>query len=197
MTIKIGIDFDNTIACYDAAFFQAALEKNLIPQTLDPSKSSIRNYLREAGKEELWTELQGYIYGARMDLALPFPGVEVFFQNAPYELAVISHKTIHPYKGPRYNLHEAAKSWLKKFPSLAQASAFFELTLAEKLRRISLEKCAIFIDDLPELLFEREFPAGVAKILFDPHRIYPENSSYKKAASWKEVKDIVRELADG
>ena len=38
----IGIDFDNTIVCYDRVFHKAALEKGLIPADLPPSKGRVR-----------------------------------------------------------------------------------------------------------------------------------------------------------
>ncbi len=81
-SLSVGIDFDNTIVSYEGVFYSAALEKELIPPDLPPFKGAIRDYLRAADKEELWTELQGYIYGAKMDTAFPYPGVESFFCSA-------------------------------------------------------------------------------------------------------------------
>jgi hypothetical protein len=34
--MRIGLDFDNTIACYDGVFHAAALERGLIPEALLP-----------------------------------------------------------------------------------------------------------------------------------------------------------------
>ena len=67
--MRIGIDFDNTIACYDGVFHAAALERGLIPAQLGRDKNSVRDYLNGAGRADDFTELQGYVYGARMDLA--------------------------------------------------------------------------------------------------------------------------------
>ena len=83
MKLRIGIDFDNTIACYDQLFHRMALEKGLIPADLPEGKSQVRDYLRHGGKEDAWTELQGHVYGARMGEAPPFPGVIEFFVRAP------------------------------------------------------------------------------------------------------------------
>ena len=79
--MRIGIDFDNTIVCYDEVFFEAALFQNLIPATLSRSKSAVRDYLRSIGKEDLWTHLQGEVYGNQMNLAHPFPGVADFLHE--------------------------------------------------------------------------------------------------------------------
>ena len=67
--MRIGIDFDNTIVCYDDVFHKAASLQGLIPEGLPSSKNSVRDYLRKIGKEENWTRLQGTVYGSRMDLA--------------------------------------------------------------------------------------------------------------------------------
>ena len=77
--MRIGIDFDNTIICYDTVFYTIALEKGLITKDISQNKDSVRDHLRASGKEDIWTELQGLVYGARIHEALPFPGVINFF----------------------------------------------------------------------------------------------------------------------
>jgi len=77
----IGIDFDNTIVCYDALFHRVCRERGLIPAEVPINKTDVRNYLRQAGREDAWTEMQGYVYGARMSEAAPYPGVLDFFRS--------------------------------------------------------------------------------------------------------------------
>jgi len=94
--MRIGIDFDNTIVSYDALFHKVARERDLIPHDTPVNKVAVRDHLRQIGKEELWTEMQGYVYGARMDEALAYPGVIDFLSSATaagHELAIVSHKT--------------------------------------------------------------------------------------------------------
>lgn len=190
----VGVDFDNTIACYDDAFYRAALEKKLIPIGIEPTKKGIRDHLREIDREDDWTELQGYIYGARMDLAAPFPGVIEFLGDcvrrgiAP---CIISHKTRFPYLGPKYDLHGAALGWLEALGmfdptgvGLPRGNAFFELTKEEKLARIAAEGCTVFIDDLPEFLAEEKFPHGVERILFDPNDGNMAETRFRRLSSW-------------
>src|SRR5260370_515819 len=77
-------------------------ERNLIPTQSPVNKVAIRDHLRQIGKEELWTEMQGYVYGARMDEALAYPGVIDFLSRATAagdEVAIVSHKTKNPYLG--------------------------------------------------------------------------------------------------
>src|SRR5919199_793522 len=115
--MRIGIDFDNTIACYDGVFHCAAAERGLVPADLAADKASVRNHLRAAGREDAWTELQGYVYGARMDLAACYPGALAFIRRARrdgHAVFVISHKTRHPYRGPQYDLHAAAAAFLER-----------------------------------------------------------------------------------
>lgn len=193
-TLRIGIDFDNTIVQYDKAFHRIAVEKKLIPLTTPCSKNAVRNYLRQMGNESVWTELQGYIYGARMDLALPYPGIDRFLSLCylkQIQVFIISHKTKHPFLGPEYDLHEAASSWLKSQNFSWVPPVFFELTLREKLKRIQEQECTVFIDDLPELLKERDFPIGVRKILFDPHSLHPKEIDFDSVSSWEDLSKIL------
>jgi hypothetical protein len=116
--VRIGVDFDNTIVSYDALFHRVALERDLIPRELPQTKLSVRDYLRRAGKEDAWTEIQGYVYGARMDDAIAYSGAIDFLAWAREErrdLVIVSHRTRRPFLGHPYDLHDAARKWVHKF----------------------------------------------------------------------------------
>ena len=49
--MHVGIDFDNTIACYDELFHRVCREAGLLPEGIPANKSDVRNYLPEQGKE--------------------------------------------------------------------------------------------------------------------------------------------------
>lgn len=197
----IGIDFDNTIVCYDDVFYRAARERNLIPASVPPTKGGVRDFLRGEGREDKWTDLQGYVYGARMNLASAFPGVREFMRAAAekgYELRVVSHKTRYPYRGGKYDLHRAALNWLDEQgffedPSLGldRGKVYLELTKDAKLARIGTLRCDSFIDDLPELLDESCFPAATRRILFDPNDAAPDTPSYQRARSWHDISALL------
>jgi hypothetical protein len=199
--MRIGIDFDNTIVCYDDVFHKAALEKGLIPAHVPQNKGAVRDYLRTIGREDDWTALQGYIYGARMDLAQPFPGVFEFMRRvlgAGIDVCIISHKTRTPYLGPSYDLHAAAYAWLESHDlfrstgvGLDRSRVFFELTKQDKLRRIASERRAVFIDDLPELLSEPEFPANVRRVLFDPGQKEADVAGLERVPSWDAISTLL------
>lgn len=200
--LRIGIDFDNTIVCYDAIFHRVALEQGLIPASLPVSKGSVRDYLRAMDKEDAWTAMQGYVYGVRMIDAEAFPGVLDFFRRLVrqgVDVAIVSHKTRHPYLGPKYDLHQAALDWLEKngfFATegigLPRGQVFLELTKQQKLERIRSLGCTHFIDDLPEFLAEPSFPPGVQQLLFDPKDEYPTIVQFPRAKSWGQLeKDLL------
>ena len=157
--MRIGVDFDNTIVLYDALFHSIALKRGLIPNNLLVSKVAVRNFLRANGQEELWTLIQGEAYGTRMSEAACHTGFLTFAkkaQEAGSELVIISHKTKYPFIGPKYDLHQAAKSWIEINiePSNSKLNkkieAYFELTKEKKIDRIASLNCDIFIDDLPD-----------------------------------------------
>lgn len=195
--MRIGVDFDNTIVSYDALFHRVCKERDLIPADVPVSKSEVRNYLRRMGKEEVWTEMQGYVYGARMNEAEPYPGGLDFFRAlraAQIPVCIISHKTRHPYLGEKYDLHEAALSWLKLqgfFDSnqlgLAREDVFLELTKSAKLDRIGQCGCSHFIDDLPEILQDPAFPAAAQRVLFDPNDHYEDAPNCLRLKTWPAI----------
>lgn len=194
MSIRVGIDFDNTIVCYDDLFHRVALEQGLIPAELPAEKGAIRDHLRAVGNEEAWTAMQGYVYGKRMIEASAFPGVLDFLAKlvrSHVPVCIISHKTRFPYLGPKYDLHEAALAWLDKNGifdpqriGMTRDQVFFELTKHAKLQRIAARECTHFIDDLPELLAEPAFPRDVARLLFDPNNAHADAPLFTRLLSW-------------
>ncbi len=199
--MRIGIDFDNTIACYEGVFHAAAVERGLIPTDLPRDKTSVRNHLRAIGRENDWTELQGYVYGARMDLVRPYPGVATFIaaaQHSGHDVFIVSHRTRVPYRGPAYDLHEAARAFLAAHRltdpahgGIPPERVLFEVTIAAKLARIAALGLDAFVDDLPEVLAEAAFPACCRAILFDPEANYPEGTwqgrRFERYGAWDSI----------
>lgn len=201
----IGLDFDNTIVCYDNLFHKVALEKDLIPETVPKNKVAVRDFMRGAGIEDKWTEMQGYVYGARMDEADPYPGVIEFIEssvNDGHDVTIISHKTQHPFIGPKYDLREAARAWIKKYinhgkqPLVDDGLIFFESTKKEKISRIAQVGPDFYVDDLPEILLDDLFPRATKSILFDPETVHASNlkeirSISKVVNSWADLKQNI------
>jgi hypothetical protein len=198
--MRIGIDFDNTIACYDGVFHAAALERSLIPANLASGKNAVRDFLNRKGRTDEFTELQGYVYGARMELASPYPGFGEFVVSARqvgHELFIVSHKTPRPILGPRHDLHAAARGFLIERGlvgtgrgQIDPANVFFELTKEAKVARIAALGCEAFVDDLPEIFASPDFPDSTRRILFDPANQFVDLANQRnidRRGSWTDI----------
>lgn len=197
----LGLDFDNTLVCYDKLFHKLALEKGLIEQSLPANKMAIRDYLRSQGQDEQFTLLQGEVYGLRILEAEPAEGMLKSLgdlQERAIPLALISHKTRTPYKGPAYDLHQAAWGWLETYGFFAnnglnwqKSQVFFEETKEKKVSRIKALRCSAYIDDLPEIL--DLIPDSVEKFLYNPEdKGQIQASSYKILHNWGELDNMIK-----
>ncbi len=196
----IGLDFDNTIICYDNIFHAAALEKGLISPDVPPTKNAVRDHLRIIGKEQKWTELQGFVYGVGIEQAQPFPGVMDFLERCKrrgIDMRIISHKTRHPVLGSKYDLREAALQWLETQgffntgkTGLAAKHVYFLSTIDKKITAIKNLGCTAFVDDLPSVFTHTNFPSYIHKYLFSPS---DEGSFYEGLTvikGWRELAEI-------
>lgn len=175
--IKLGLDFDNTIVYYDAAIAVLAEELFELPPEVPRTKLGLRDYLRAEGREPEWTVFQGELYGPGMRHAQPFEGAIETMLNlvaAGHELVIVSHRSRRPYAGKPHDLHAAARGWVAErlqstelFAEDSDSVHFLE-TREGKVARISELGCHAFLDDLPEVLSDPEFPASAVGILFDP-----------------------------
>ncbi len=193
--MRIGIDFDNTIASYDAAFLAAARNQGLIEESFTGGKAAVRDAMRSLQDgERKWQTLQGRVYGAFMEQAALIPGVAEFLtkcNRALLDVFIVSHKTEFGHFDPeKVNLRDAAMAWMHKQGffdpdrfNLSPLNIYFESTRAEKLARIGALELDLFIDDLPEVLSDPDFPDGPQKVLYDPDDIGAE-LPYDRIAHW-------------
>ncbi len=199
----LGLDLDNTLVCYDRLFWQLASERGWISVDMPCRKECVRDELRRTGREADWTLLQGEVYGSRMVEATPFPDVLTALSKlhqAGWQLRIISHRTRTPFAGPSHDLHAAARNWLESQGFLDESRTglnanrvFLETEKTAKLARINAVGCHCFIDDLPELLADQEFPADVQRVLFDPHRHCPTASvPMNRFHDWSAVMDALK-----
>ncbi|MEM6750328.1 MAG: hypothetical protein AAGA57_06095 [Planctomycetota bacterium] len=203
--MRIGLDFDNTIASYDRLFHRLAAEKGLIdPGAVATNKKAVRDALRADGKEEDWILLQGEGYGPRIVDAEPFAGALGFVRRAltaGHDVRIISHKTKTPYRGPAYDLHQACFDFLETHgffeggspgPALPRENVLLNLTKADKIERIAETDRDVFVDDLVEFLCEPGFPA-IRKVLFDPAGAHVDDTpdGCERVGSWAELADRI------
>jgi hypothetical protein len=196
--MRIGIDFDNTIASYDRAMHHWAVERGLIPPSLARNKKVIRDAIRalEDG-ESKWRSLQVYCYGPGMPEAQPTLGVKQFLadcRSRKIPVWVVSHKTEEANFGPpNVKLREAAMSWLEvqgfldtPVSGLDAGRIFFEDTRQAKIQRICQLELTHFIDDLEETFLEDSFPANVIQLLLATE---PSSAvgNWRQHATWPEI----------
>jgi len=195
----LGLDFDNTLICYDGLFHQVALEKKLIPALLPPKKQEVRNYLRCKDMEDEWTRMQGEVYGNRIMEALPYEGMFealLRLKNTGLKMCLVSHKTRRPYIGENYDLHQAARDWLianlfydEKGLNWNDNQTFFEVTKEDKVKRIVSLGCTHYIDDLPEIL--EMIPDNITRILFAPDKNNEIKSEWLILKSWSDLPNLL------
>ena len=199
----IGLDFDNTIVCYNEAIALLAEELFELPKEVPRTKFGLRNFLRDAGREPEWTAFQGELYGPGMRYAEPFDGAIATMQQLlaeGHELVIISHRSRRPYAGEPHDLHLAALNWvaerLKSTGLFAEANGrvnFLE-TRQEKVARIAELACQAFLDDLPEVLGDSAFPSSTAGILFDPSGGSATPECNHRISAWPELGEMLATL---
>ena len=195
----LGLDFDNTLVSYDKLFHQLALEKGLIDLTVPASKASIRDHLRSRNLDNEFTLLQGEVYGLRILEAEPAEGVLASLREMSdrgIQMAIISHKTVTPYAGPKYALRDAATSWLTKHkffekggPNMNSKNVFFEETKQGKIDRIKALNCTHYVDDLEEIV--KMIEHFTTAILYQPSPQINTSKRYNVMRHWKELSQII------
>jgi thiamine kinase-like enzyme len=207
--MKIGIDFDNTIASYETLFHEVALRENFISRRwFGCGKTELRNYLRtQPDGEKTWMKLQGLVYGKYMHCAEMMPGVANFILSCKlrnHKVFIVSHKTEYGhYDLERISLRKEALKWMKsnrffdpEYFGIDKNNVFFAETREEKVEKIAHLKCNWFIDDLPDVFKENHFPFKTKKILFgfsDPELL----NDTVVLGSWRNISDkILGETTD-
>jgi len=205
MMAHIGLDLDNTIIDYDAAFPRVGEAAGILPPGHGlASKAAVKAHLlaREGGMAA-WMRLQGRVYGADIDAAVPFAGATAFIAamlGCGHRVTIVSHKTRFGHfdeSGTR--LWDAARGWLRQRRLLTNApgglrdeDVIFAETRAAKLRWIARLACDVFVDDLLVVLLHPDFPAGVKRLWFagrDDGAAPP--SPLEPHATWAEIANAV------
>ena len=173
MTVRIGIDFDNTLVGYDALFARLARERRWLPRGGPKSKDAVKRALIASdGHDRRWQRLQADAYGHRILEARAFPGALEFIERAKrdgHQVFIVSHKSERSHLDPSVRLRDWARRWLKRRGAgLTSNRVLFASTRAEKVRLIDRLGLDVFIDDLPEVLAHPGFPARTGRILFKP-----------------------------
>lgn len=199
--MRVGLDFDNTIACYDIAIAKLAEEMFDLPVVVPRTKLGVRDYLRINDREIEWTAFQGELYGPGMRYAQVYEGaIDTMLQLSAlgHDLFIVSHRSKKPYAGPPYDLHAAARAWLKETVQsqglFTSNQVFFLESQNEKVQMIKELSCDIFLDDLPEVLEATEFPVTTRGILFAPdgskEKIFTKNETISQ---WMSLPALIKQ----
>lgn len=209
MKFCIGVDFDNTIACYDQVFFSLARTLHVLDESVEPSKARVKErVLSRPDGDLIWQKMQGQAYGRYMYLASVFPGFIEFLYLSRikgHSVFVVSHKSEYGhFDEDRVPLRDSAMNWMRVHGlvgttalSLNEDEVFFEQTRELKVNRIRELGCTHFIDDLQDVFVEPSFPAGTGKVLFDPQRMATSDHAGHMASSWREItRSLLGEWSD-
>jgi hypothetical protein len=202
--MRIGIDFDNTVINYDSVFVQAANSRGLILGDFAGStKQAVRDAIRLLPDGEIaWQKLQGFVYAHAIADAAMFEGFAQFMRRCRKEghkALIVSHKTEFGHFDPaRKNLRAAALDWMRAHGffqddgfGIAVENVFFEDTRGQKIKRIASLACSHFIDDLPEVLSDPDFPPNVERILFSVDGTELTNVPFAVHRSWREIEESI------
>ena len=191
--MRIGLDLDNTLICYDHAFLTVGKAEGLLPEAFAGGKAAIKTaLLAERPDGFLWERLQGLVYGQRIDTAILFDGAADFLglcRRHGADVMVVSHKTELAHHDPlSTNLRQAALRWMEERGlfediGLERDNVHFESTREAKVKRICALGCAMFIDDLAEVLTDAGMPADCRKILFGG----APQGGLEHCANWRDV----------
>ena len=194
----VGVDFDNTIASYDALMHRLAAEWGLIGADVDKHKKLIRDSIRSLPDgESKWRRLQTHCYGVGISEAAAMEGVERFFaacKRRRIELWIVSHKTQYANFGEPVDLRTAALGWLegKGFIGsngfgIDRKRVVFGETREEKITQIRDLGITHFIDDLEETFLEEGFPPGVARLLYAPGQPRSVCERWQSFPTWSDI----------
>lgn len=193
--IKIGIDFDNTIAKYDRVFALVAIKMNLIKEGWKGSKANLKKKIIKEKGIESWKKLQGQVYGAYMKYAKLNSGFKKFILKSKISesrLFIISHKTkFGHYDSNKINLRNEALEWIYKKKIDKNIQIFFENTIEEKINRINSLNLDYFIDDLEIILNHKKLNLSTKKILINQKLKYSNNKKFISFENWHEIKNFI------
>ncbi len=155
MTLRVGLDFDNTLIDYNQVFgkiFVAEMARRGFATPPSPGgKQAVKRAAIDIAGEEFWMAIQGQAYGRGIDDARLIDGVGAFFAAAnrqAAELFIVSHKTeFGHFDDSRTNLREAARNWMDRHGFFTRQSIPSRLryynwhensfqTLAEHIERV-------------------------------------------------------------
>ena len=166
--LRIGIDLDNTIINYGNAFQK--INYKFFDDNKKINKKRLKIKIEKIFKNKGWSIIQEIIFGKYITYCQPYSGFSNFYQKNKKKnnlLYIVSHKTRLSEYSKKYQIRDKAKSWIfKNIKNIKKNEIFFEKTLKDKVKRIKKLKLDFFIDDMYQVLTDKEFDRNCQKILF-------------------------------
>ncbi len=171
---SVGIDLDNTIIDYSAAYFYLSERFNL--SELQRDRISIRNILRKSKfDDDEWQYFQSLLYTEGLVHAKPAEGLLDFLnicKHKKVEVSIISHKTATTQsRFGSQDLRTPALDWLRINNILSnyvsESNVIFCNSAEEKIEVIKSTDFDIFVDDLIEILLDLELNSSLNRVLFE------------------------------
>ena len=199
--MRVGLDFDNTIARYDQAFAAAAVRRGWVDESRTQSKARVKAaVLSLEDGERRWMALQGEVYGRGIHEAQPFDGVGEFLRacrsDGTFEIFVVSHKTqFGHFDEQQVDLRQAAWSWMDRRglfeEGIDRGNVFFEESRQDKVRRLAHLRCTIVVDDLLEVLTHPELPTDLHRWWFRHGQQGSAPSGVREFRRWSELTEAL------
>ena len=199
--MRVGIDIDNTIICYDGVFATVA---RMLGHDIDAgsSKAETKDWFHSREMYDEFTELQGLIYGTYLGHASLYDGFKTFLNQANRigcTVFIVSHKTRYPLIGDKVDLHEAASIFLSEQGIIKSGSSgfvpsdqlFYETSLDDKIEKISDLQLDYFIDDLSDVIDHDNFPESTHAIHFVPGAGIEFTRAGMRLGSWQNICDFI------
>jgi len=198
--MKIGLDFDNTIICYDQLFYELAIKNGYVFPNANLGKQFIRDALRLLPDGEIaWQRLQAEVYGPKIAGGILKDGLKNFLKEGVLRgvtFYIVSHKSRFAAqdKDCRDDLIIAALKWLvdKRIVGVGCPvdieHVYFLPTLLDKVKKIQTLGCNFFVDDLLDTFEVTDFPSTTCPILFDPHFLANRDIHFTLCHSWQDIK---------
>lgn len=171
---SLGLDLDNTIIDYSAAYF--SLSERFDLNELHRDRVSIRNILRKSKfDDEEWQYFQSLLYTEGLVYAKPAEGLLDFLNICKHKkirVSIISHKTTTTQaRFGSQDLRAPALEWLRNNKILSkyisESDVIFCSSAEEKIEVIKAKGFDIFVDDLIEILLDLESSSSLNRVLFE------------------------------
>jgi hypothetical protein len=168
---RFGFDLDNTIIDYGISVEKYCLNAKIPKQE---KITNLRSYLRKMDPSDLkWQEAQSWIYIDGLQYAKLNEGIEdlcVYLLSKKISVFIVSHKTNKTQDrfGGR-DLFSPVVNWIqysniKNFFNINE-NIYFMPTRDAKIQKIEQLDLNWFVDDLLEVLLDKNFPSHTTKYL--------------------------------